>query len=328
MNYSVFIDQIFAVKHDLNLSRAAVFSFIINSLSWTETIVINKTVWYFVSRTKVVQELPIVSKRPDTIYRHFRALEDAGLINYKKIDGRDYVRVTEKGNTWNRKSGKISEHSEKNPNELGKKSGSNSEKNPTDKVIRKDKVIKDNTNNNARENSDPDPVTDPSKKKKSSAKKRKSKTGGQEKAEIRSHVAGTRPNFDDTGSAGGTDAEEKTTPYSEDMDVGQIREELFAELKARGSYVELLRDAARIKTEKDFYKQVDLFILKMYDREPAFRKNWRNFLKGLAGWIMRSNSFTNKNEQNGKQTKKGKRGEDYDDAAEVYKTEDWEKRYS
>ena len=50
-------------------------------------------------------------------------LEQKGLIIVKKLDGKDYLSLTNKSKQWLIKS----EYSEKNPNKLGKKSETNSE---------------------------------------------------------------------------------------------------------------------------------------------------------------------------------------------------------
>lgn len=132
MKYSINIDQINALDWGLSLSEAAVFTYLFNVPTWADAIQIDGQTFYFAARQKTCQDIPLISDKPDTIYRIYRALHEKGVISYLKHMGRDCMRITEKGKGWN---------SEKNPSsvvELGKKSESTrkifrktSEKNPT-----------------------------------------------------------------------------------------------------------------------------------------------------------------------------------------------------
>jgi len=132
MKYSINIDQINALDWGLSLSEAAVFTYLFNVPTWADAIQIEGQTFYFAARQKTCQDIPLISDKPDTIYRIYRALHEKGVISYLKHMGRDCMKITEKGKGWN---------SEKNPSsivELGKKSEStrkifrkNSEKNPT-----------------------------------------------------------------------------------------------------------------------------------------------------------------------------------------------------
>ena len=132
MKYSINIDQINALDWGLSLSEAAVFTYLFNVPTWADAIQIEGQTFYFAARQKTCQDIPLISDKPDTIYRIYRALHEKGVISYLKHMGRDCMKITEKGKGWN---------SEKNPSsivELGKKSESTrkifrktSEKNPT-----------------------------------------------------------------------------------------------------------------------------------------------------------------------------------------------------
>ena len=110
--------------------------------NWADHITIEGKLYYFASRNKACEELPILTSKPDTMYRHYKSLRDLGLIEIEKVSGKDYIRFTSKSASWGK--GTTSEGSEKNPNELGKKSESDSEKNPT----YKNTIIDKNTSNN------------------------------------------------------------------------------------------------------------------------------------------------------------------------------------
>ena len=132
MKYSINIDQINSLAWDLNLSEAAVFTYLFHVPIWADPVLIDGKTFYFAARQKTCQDVPLISDKPDTIYRIYKSLAEKGVIEYLKWMGRDCMRITEKGKGWN---------SEKNPSnvvELGKKSEStrkifrkDSEKNPT-----------------------------------------------------------------------------------------------------------------------------------------------------------------------------------------------------
>src|SRR5699024_1103552 len=112
--------------------------------AWADKIILDNEVYYFASKNKAVSELPFITKNIDTMYRHYKSLSENNLIEIKKIGGKDYVKLTEKGKTWNEFVGKKSERSEKNPSEVGKKSELRSEKNPTYNNYNSNKETRDN----------------------------------------------------------------------------------------------------------------------------------------------------------------------------------------
>lgn len=131
MKYTSCIDNVRAVEWGLNLQEAYAFSFCYSLPSWAETLIIGGEVWYFGSRNKAMEEIPLLTDKPDTVYRHYKALAHKGIIEWKKVDGKDCIRITAKGKQWNT--------SEINP-QLGNKSEStrkniriHSEINPTNK---------------------------------------------------------------------------------------------------------------------------------------------------------------------------------------------------
>ena len=139
MRYTSSIDNVFSKKHSLTLQEAYVFSFLYTLPSWADKIIIGSDVYYFAARQKACEEIPLVTDKPDTMYRYYKALAKKGLVVFKKIDGKDYMCITNLGKKWGVKS----EHSENNPNELGKSSESNSENNPTYKNTINNKNTKD-----------------------------------------------------------------------------------------------------------------------------------------------------------------------------------------
>lgn len=129
MKYTISIDQVHAQEWRFSFSEAAIFSFCNELSNWADPILIDGQVWYFASRNKVIEELPWITEKPDTVYRAYKALHEKGVIRWQKHGEKDCVQLTTKGKSWN---------SEKNPS-LGKKSEQarknfriTSEKNPTD----------------------------------------------------------------------------------------------------------------------------------------------------------------------------------------------------
>lgn len=126
MRYNISINQPKAIEWGLSLSEAFTFGFCYELPSWADAHEINGKVFYFASRHKVLKELPLLTDKPDTIYRLYKSLDDKGLIKWIKYGHMDLVNITVKGSTWNKFN------SEKNPSLLGKKSELSSEIFPTD----------------------------------------------------------------------------------------------------------------------------------------------------------------------------------------------------
>lgn len=121
MKYSIHIDQVHAIEWKLNLSEATCFSFCYALPSWAETVVIDGEVYYFASRTKVIKELPILTDKVDTVYRLYKAIDEKGLIRYRRFNGKDCIQITAKGKEWNSEKNPSKEmNSENFPSDNGK----------------------------------------------------------------------------------------------------------------------------------------------------------------------------------------------------------------
>ena len=134
MRYNTYINNKKCLEWGLNPSQGAMMDLFNQLHSWAKVVIIDKEVFYFVARSKVVEELPVFYSKNDTVYRHYKKLNDLGLINYKKVNRKDLIQLTDKGKTWN---------SEMNPSKLGNESESNSEMNPTYNNTNIDNNIKD-----------------------------------------------------------------------------------------------------------------------------------------------------------------------------------------
>lgn len=141
MRYHGRINYVKCHEWGLNVAQGALFDLLNESSSWAKTHIIDNEVYYWVSRNKVLDELPVVYKKSDTVYRNLKVLEEKELIIYLKEGVKDLVMLTDKGKTWNAKinsdiNPNVGKGSDLNPNELGNKSelkGKNSDIDPTDK---------------------------------------------------------------------------------------------------------------------------------------------------------------------------------------------------
>lgn len=139
MRYASLINNVKASDWGLNIQEAYLFSWMYELPSWADSVVFEGKTYFFASRNKAIDELPLITNKPDTMYRHYKALIEKGIIELVKLSGKEYICITKKGQTWNQ-----SENSEKNPKTLGKKSENNSEKNPTNNITSINKITKDN----------------------------------------------------------------------------------------------------------------------------------------------------------------------------------------
>lgn len=123
MQFILTINQVKSLEWGLNAQQAMMFSFIYHVPSWAKPIVFERRTFYAISKEKIIQELPLLTEKPDTAYRILKALELVEVIELSSTSRITLVRLTEKGRTWNT--------SENYPSKVGKKSELRSEKNPT-----------------------------------------------------------------------------------------------------------------------------------------------------------------------------------------------------
>lgn len=126
MQFTVLINQVKALEWGLNAQQAMLFSFIYQVPSWARPVPVDGKIFYALSKAKIVEELPLLTDKPDTAYRTLKALELVEIIELSNTSKITLVKLTEKGREWNT--------SEKNPTYLGKKSVPSSEKSPTNQI--------------------------------------------------------------------------------------------------------------------------------------------------------------------------------------------------
>lgn len=147
MRYTHSINAVKCLEWDINLAQGALIDLINQASSWAKPHVIDDEVYYWISRNKVIDEIPVAYSKADTVYRSIKSLAEKGIINHIKSGKRDLINLTEKGKSWNVKGtdigdaklgnkSELAEKSEINPSKLGNKSENtpkNSEISPTDK---------------------------------------------------------------------------------------------------------------------------------------------------------------------------------------------------
>ena len=141
MRFSTYLNNAKCMEWKINAQQGILFALLYEAPAWAKEEIIENRTYYFVSRNLILEELPMFFEKSDTVYRNLKALQEKGLIEYIKQGKKDLIRITAKGKTWNEfkdnnseKSPSSEQNSEKNPNNLGKKSEKelkNSEKNPT-----------------------------------------------------------------------------------------------------------------------------------------------------------------------------------------------------
>ena len=137
MKYTIYVNQAKAIDLGLtNINQAMIFDLLTTASTWAKPSTRNGEVYYWVARQAICSELPILSMKPDTVYRHLKSLADIGLIDYKKDGKKDCIRVTALGTTYltstmSEINPSASKNTEMNPNKHGNESENKSEMNPT-----------------------------------------------------------------------------------------------------------------------------------------------------------------------------------------------------
>ena len=141
MRFSTYLNNAKCMEWKINATQGILFALLYEAPAWAKEEIIENKTYYFVSRNLILEELPMFFEKSDTVYRNLKVLQEKGLIEYMKQGKKDLIKITTKGKTWNEfkdnnseKSPSFEQNSEKNPNNLGKKSEKelkNAEKNPT-----------------------------------------------------------------------------------------------------------------------------------------------------------------------------------------------------
>ena len=134
MQYTLSINQSKSLEWGLNAQQAMLFAFVYECPSWCKPVTTKDGVFYTLSKQKIVDELPLLTDKPDTAYRLLRALKDKGVIDLSSTSNITLVRLTDLGKTWNKDekgANRFANKGRKNiRSKVGKKSEPRSEKYP------------------------------------------------------------------------------------------------------------------------------------------------------------------------------------------------------
>ncbi len=101
MKYSLYINQGMAIELGLtNINQTHVFDLCTSVSTWAKPEVVDGEVYYWVARQVIVDELPLLNMKPDTVYRHLKSIAKLRLIDYIKVGKKDCIRVTALGKKY------------------------------------------------------------------------------------------------------------------------------------------------------------------------------------------------------------------------------------
>jgi hypothetical protein len=126
MQFTVLINQTKALEWGMSAQQAMLFAFIYQVPSWARPVVVGQKTFYAISKAKIVEELPLLTDKPDTAYRILKALELIEVIDLSSTSKITLIRITEKGREWNR--------SDVSPSMIGNSSVVTSDKPPTNQI--------------------------------------------------------------------------------------------------------------------------------------------------------------------------------------------------
>lgn len=103
MQFTLTINQVKALEWGLNSQQALLFSFVYGCPSWAKPMQTPDGIYFALSKSKITDELPLLTGKPDTAYRMLKALEEVGLIELSSTSSITLFRLTEKATEWNQK---------------------------------------------------------------------------------------------------------------------------------------------------------------------------------------------------------------------------------
>ncbi len=101
MRFSVYINQVKTIEWGLNTSETILFSFLHDLPTWANGKEFDSGIYYWVSKSKIIEELPMLTNKPNTVSNYLKSLIKKGLIERKIHANKAYIKVTAKGKGWN-----------------------------------------------------------------------------------------------------------------------------------------------------------------------------------------------------------------------------------
>ncbi|SOB76161.1 phage conserved hypothetical protein, C-terminal domain-containing protein [Marinobacter sp. LV10R510-11A] len=121
MQFTLLVDQQASLEWELNTQQAILFSFVHQLPTWAGHVNKNGDIFYAISKQKIVDELPILTDKPDTAYRLLRQLQEKGVVELSSTSKITLVRITKKGKRWNMKEEKAAAHAHKSASTTSEK---------------------------------------------------------------------------------------------------------------------------------------------------------------------------------------------------------------
>jgi uncharacterized phage protein (TIGR02220 family) len=145
MEYKPQFNQAKAIEWGLSLQEAILMEWYFRLPTWANQVMDGSgETWYFGSRNKVIDDLPLLTDKPDTVYRWTKVLVKKGLIEIAKFNNQDYIKITDKGRLWKWLPGETSsEQSDSHPSEVGQPSEEGSDSHPTNYNTKNTLITKD-----------------------------------------------------------------------------------------------------------------------------------------------------------------------------------------
>ena len=123
MKFTININQKVCVDLGLTFKHGALIDLLTQLSTWAKDEVIDGSTYYSLSYHKVIEELPTVFEKEDTVYRHLKKLRELGLLEQKKSGKNqlNFIRLTTKGKNLSRVGFKPepSQGSDLNPTRVG-----------------------------------------------------------------------------------------------------------------------------------------------------------------------------------------------------------------
>jgi len=137
MKFTILLNQSKSLEWELNHAQAILFAYIFELPSWAEQATISNQTYYWCSKTKIINDLPFLTDKTNTVHKLIKQLEEKGLLILKKQGTKDLIMLTRKVKEWSFDNLEKNPSLENYPNGQGFLSKNNLEKNPTDYIISK-----------------------------------------------------------------------------------------------------------------------------------------------------------------------------------------------
>jgi len=151
MKYTILgFSQEVSIKYKLDMDKLLILRYLVDfshTKKMTKTTVEGRE-FYWVNYDSMIEALPILSIKKDTVYRKLKEMVATGVLTHHTIKNAGIYSFYGFGENYPELIGEKSEGSDKNPEGYGEKSVTHTDKNPEQKInLLKDTSIKDNNKN-------------------------------------------------------------------------------------------------------------------------------------------------------------------------------------